>query len=69
MATWSKLCTVWVVSAKTGAGLDELIEKIEAVTVDDLQGLAQEFFKTESIAVTALGNLSGLKISRDQLAC
>src|ERR1700678_4051962 len=49
--------------------LDELIEKIEAVTVADLQTLAQEFFKTESIAVTALGNLSGLKISRDQLTC
>src|SRR5271154_3404678 len=49
--------------------LDELIEKIEAVTAEDLQALAQEFFKTESIAVTALGNLSGLKISRDQLAC
>ena len=49
--------------------LDELIEKIEAVTADDLQTLAQEFFKTESVAVTALGNLSGLKISRDQLAC
>ena len=49
--------------------LDELIEKIEAVTFEDLQSLAQEFFKTESIAVTALGNLNGLKLSRDQLAC
>ena len=49
--------------------LDELIEKIEAVTVEDLQTLAQEFFKSESIAVTALGNLNGLKLSRDQLAC
>jgi predicted Zn-dependent peptidase len=49
--------------------LDELVEKIEAVTAEDLQSLAQEFFKTESIAVTALGNLSGLKISRDQLTC
>ncbi len=49
--------------------LDELIEKIEAVTAEDLQNLAQEFFKTESIAVTALGNLNGLKISRDQLTC
>ena len=48
--------------------LDELVQKIEAVTAEDLQGLAQEFFKTESIAVTALGNLSGLKISRSQLA-
>ncbi len=49
--------------------LDELIEKIEAVTADDLQAIAREFFKTESVAVTALGNLPGLKISRDQLAC
>jgi predicted Zn-dependent peptidase len=49
--------------------LDELIEKIEGVTAEDLQSLANEFFKTESVAVTALGNLSGLKISRDQLAC
>jgi len=49
--------------------LDELIERIEAVTADDLQSLANEFFKTESVAVTALGNLPGLKISRDQLMC
>ncbi|MGA7926620.1 MAG: pitrilysin family protein [Candidatus Sulfotelmatobacter sp.] len=49
--------------------LDELVQKIEAVTADDLQSLAQEFFKTESVAVTALGNLSGLKISRNQLTC
>ena len=49
--------------------LDELIEKIEAVTVEDLTSLANEFFKTESVAVTILGNLTGLKISRNQLAC
>ena len=49
--------------------LDELIAKIEAVTAEDLTSLANEFFKTESVAVTALGNLNGLKITRDQLAC
>jgi len=49
--------------------LDELIERIEAVTTDDMTGLANEFFKTEAVAVTALGNLPGLKITRDQLAC
>jgi predicted Zn-dependent peptidase len=49
--------------------LDELIAKIEAVTAEDLASLANDFFKTESIAVTVLGNLPGLKISRDQLAC
>jgi len=49
--------------------LDELIEKIEAVTVEDLTSLANEFFNTESVAVTILGNLTGLKLSRNQLAC
>ncbi len=50
-------------------GLDELIERIEAVTIDDLQQTAEEFFRTEQIAVTILGNLTGLKLTRDQLAC
>jgi predicted Zn-dependent peptidase len=49
--------------------LDELIQRIEAVTAEDLANLANEFFKPESVAVTALGNLNGLKLSRDQLAC
>src|SRR5882724_11694012 len=49
--------------------LDELIAKIEAVTVEDLSALANEFFQTESVAVTVLGNLPGLKITRDQLTC
>lgn len=49
--------------------LDELIARIEAVTTEDLTVLANEFFKTESVAVTALGNLNGLKVTREQLAC
>ena len=31
--------------------------------------IAVEFFKPELVAVTVLGNLNGLKISRDQIAC
>jgi predicted Zn-dependent peptidase len=50
-------------------GLDELIERIEAVTADDLRQTAQEFFRPEQIAVTVLGNLTGLRLTRDQLAC
>ncbi|HSB77115.1 MAG TPA: insulinase family protein, partial [Terriglobales bacterium] len=50
-------------------GLDELIERIEAVTAEDLRVTAEEFFRQEMLAVTVLGNLNGLKISRDQLAC
>jgi predicted Zn-dependent peptidase len=49
--------------------LDELIERIEAVTAHDLQQTANEFFRADEIAVTILGNLSGLKLTRDQLAC
>jgi predicted Zn-dependent peptidase len=49
--------------------LDELIERIESVTAEDLQALAKDFFQTENIAVTVLGNLNGLKLTRDQLAC
>jgi predicted Zn-dependent peptidase len=50
-------------------GLDELIEKIEAVTADELKDLANYFFKTENIAVTVLGNLNGLRLTREQLEC
>jgi len=49
--------------------LDELIERVEAVTVEDLQALATDFFRAENIAVTVLGNLNGLKLTREQLAC
>jgi predicted Zn-dependent peptidase len=49
--------------------LDELIEKIEGVTAEELQGLANEFFQTDSIAVTVLGNLNGLKLTREHLVC
>jgi predicted Zn-dependent peptidase len=49
--------------------LDELINKIEAVTIDDLRQTANEFFQTDRIAVTVLGNLSGLKLTREQLVC
>jgi predicted Zn-dependent peptidase len=49
--------------------LDELIERIEGVTAEDLQRSSNEFFSTDQIAVTILGNLTGLKLQREQLAC
>src|ERR1700752_328633 len=49
--------------------LDELISRLAAVWSEDLTDLANEFVKTESVAVTALGTLNGLKLTRDQLAC
>src|SRR5262249_26082382 len=50
-------------------GLDELIEKIEKVTAGELTELANQFFRAELIAVTVLGNLNGMKLTREQLAC
>src|SRR6516164_5912257 len=49
--------------------MDELIKRIEEVTAEDLQTLANDFFQPESIAVTVLGNLQGMKLTRSQLAC
>jgi predicted Zn-dependent peptidase len=48
---------------------NEIIERIEGVTQEQLMETANEFFRRESLAVTVLGNLNGMKISRDQLAC
>jgi predicted Zn-dependent peptidase len=49
--------------------MDEIIEGIESVTQGSLIRLAQQYFQTGSIAVTVLGNLTGLKISRESLTC
>jgi predicted Zn-dependent peptidase len=50
-------------------GMDEIIERIQAVTVEDLLQSAAEFFQPQLIAVTVLGNLNGLKITRNSLVC
>ena len=49
--------------------MDEIIDRIQAVTVEDLLHTANELFQPDLIAVTVLGNLNGLKVSRDSLAC
>ena len=47
--------------------LEETLEKIEAVTVEEIQDLAGEFFQTDKIAFGALGDLNGLRVKREQL--
>ena len=49
--------------------IDDLIARIEEVTAEEILQQAQEFFTSEAIAVTVLGNLNGLKLSRNQLVC
>lgn len=48
--------------------LDEALESIKAVTVDDIQALAKEYFQTDKIAFAALGDLKGLEITRERLS-
>jgi len=49
--------------------LDELVESIEAVSVEDVQGIARTFFNQEQIGVTVLGKLDKFKLERADLAC
>jgi len=49
--------------------LDEILASIEAVTREEVQSIAQEFFRTDHVAVTVLGNLDGFSLTRDHLAC
>ena len=45
----------------------EIVQQLEAVTPDDLQRLAREFFTSDSMAVGALGNLNGFSVDRSRL--
>jgi predicted Zn-dependent peptidase len=49
------------------ASLDEMLNAIEAVTIDDVQRLAGEFFTPNALGVTVLGDVNGLNITRDQI--
>src|SRR5215472_4223455 len=49
--------------------MDETIEQIESVTAEEVSEMAGELFKPDQIAITVLGNLDGLKLSRENLVC
>jgi len=49
--------------------MDELVLSIDAVTAEEVRQLADELFAPDRIALTLLGNLKGVKITRDHLAC
>jgi predicted Zn-dependent peptidase len=46
---------------------NEIIQRIEAVTREDMLAIAQTHFTTESLAVGALGNLNGFAVDRSRL--
>jgi predicted Zn-dependent peptidase len=47
---------------------DEVIEKIRKITIDELQEIARTYFKSETIALGALGNLNGFNVDRSRLS-
>ena len=46
----------------------ELIAMLESVTIEEIQVIAREFFQSERLAASVVGNLNGFKLTRDQLA-
>jgi predicted Zn-dependent peptidase len=48
---------------------DEIIARIEQVTAEEVQAMAQRLFEPERIAVTLLGRLDGVKLGRGRLVC
>jgi len=49
--------------------LDEIARSVDAVTTEDVLGVARELFVPEQIACTVLGPPNGLKLSRVDLSC
>jgi len=46
----------------------ELIAMLEAVTAEQVQQIAREFFEPSRIAASVVGNLNGFKLTRADLA-
>ncbi len=49
--------------------VEELIARIDAVDAAKVQAMAQQLFEPDKIAVTLLGRLNGIKLTRNQLVC
>ncbi len=49
--------------------LDEMLESIENVSGEEVQMIAQEFFRPENIALAMLGRIGEIEVTRDDLVC
>jgi len=47
---------------------DDVIQKLRNITIEQLQEVARTYFKSETLALGALGNLNGFKVDRSRLA-
>jgi predicted Zn-dependent peptidase len=49
--------------------VEEIVSRIEAVEADQVQSMAQRLFDPARIAVTLLGRLDGVKLTRAKVVC
>jgi len=49
--------------------IDEILDHVEAVTEDEVMDMAVRLFQPERVALTLLGRLDGLRLTRSQLVC
>ena len=47
--------------------LDEMLERIERVTAEEVQKLSEQFFDPKTMAVAMLGRLEGFRVRREDL--
>ncbi len=47
--------------------LDEIAASIEAVSAEEVQEIALEFFQPDKLGLTLLGRVEGLSVSRERL--
>jgi predicted Zn-dependent peptidase len=49
--------------------IEEIVERIEGVTAEDVRSIAQTFLKPEDLALTVVGPVGGQKFTRRDLVC
>jgi predicted Zn-dependent peptidase len=49
--------------------VDEMVESIEAVSADQIQVIAQDFFAGKQVGLVALGRLDGVEFTPQELVC
>jgi predicted Zn-dependent peptidase len=54
---------------KENLSINQLLTKIDAVTQEDILSLARLLFRTENVSLTVLGDISGQKLTLEDLRC
>lgn len=48
---------------------EEVIARVDEIDAEQVQTMAQRLFRAESVAVTLLGRLDGIRLTRNQIVC